>query len=276
MTVRSVTSIVHVPHHQMSPSFGSYGLRSSSDIALDPFISIDHFRMSAPTFPPHPHAGFSAVTYMLPDSQGAFVNRDSLGDQSLIEPGALHWTQAARGMMHEEVPQQSGTECHGLQIFVNLRSADKHKTPHAFHVASDQVPVFENDGVRVRVLAGEFAAKASPLTSLLTPVSLFDVSLVDGKSVEIPFASSHNVFVLVLGGVAQIGANQVVANSAVGFNRDGDAIVLTGSKGGAHIVVAAGNPISEPLVFGGPFAMNTRAEVVDAQQRFQRGEMGRL
>lgn len=54
--------------------------------------------MSEPTFPPHPHAGFSAVTYLFEDSGGALVNRDSLGDRSRIEPGALHWTQAARGI----------------------------------------------------------------------------------------------------------------------------------------------------------------------------------
>jgi redox-sensitive bicupin YhaK (pirin superfamily) len=51
-------------------------------IAMDPFLNIDDFTMSQATFPPHPDAGFSAVTCMLEDSQGAFTNRDSLGDRS--------------------------------------------------------------------------------------------------------------------------------------------------------------------------------------------------
>jgi len=80
--------------------------------------------MRAPIFPPHPHTGFSAVTYMFEDSAGSFQNRDSLGDRALIHPGDLHWTQAGSGLMYEEVPSLPGTLCHGAQIFVNL--AAKH------------------------------------------------------------------------------------------------------------------------------------------------------
>src|ERR1700750_2818805 len=63
----------------------------------DTVINLDHFRMGGPTFPPHAHAGFSAITYMLPESAGAMRNRDSLGDVSLIPPGGLHWTAAGSG-----------------------------------------------------------------------------------------------------------------------------------------------------------------------------------
>ena len=82
--------------------------------SLDPFLMCDCFWMAQPFFPPHPHAGFSAVTYMLPESDGGFVNRDSLGHRNLIRPGALHWTEAARGVMHEEVPITPGLSCQGL------------------------------------------------------------------------------------------------------------------------------------------------------------------
>ena len=124
----------------MGTGFTSYGLRTTPDFPLDPFINLDDFRMSEPTFPPHPHAGFSAVTYMFEDSAGAFTNRDSLGDHSRIGPGSLHWTQAAAGMMHEEIPEQRGLVCHGLQMFVNLRSDHKNAAPRAFHVDAAAVP----------------------------------------------------------------------------------------------------------------------------------------
>lgn len=125
MTQRRVVARTELVSHQVTPGFSSYGLRAGGPIELDPFLNLDDFTMSQPTFPPHPHAGFSAITYMFEDSPGAFVNRDSLGDRSLIEPGAFHWTQAARGMMHEEVPEHPGVRCHGLQMFVNLREVDK-------------------------------------------------------------------------------------------------------------------------------------------------------
>jgi hypothetical protein len=127
--VRSVRASTRLAEAQMGPGFSAHGLRHVDGVSLDPFLSVDHFRMSQPTFPPHPHAGFSAVTYMFEDSPGGFINRDSLGDVSRIGPGALHWTQAARGMMHEEIPERRGVEGHGLQMFVNLRADHKQPPP---------------------------------------------------------------------------------------------------------------------------------------------------
>lgn len=97
--------------------FTSYGLFDQLG-SLDPFINLTDFRMLLPYFPAHPHAGFSVMTYMFEDSGGAFINRDSYGDHSRIEPGALHWTQAGRGNQHEEVPEVPGEDCHGLQTDV--------------------------------------------------------------------------------------------------------------------------------------------------------------
>jgi len=35
------------------------------DGLIDPVVMLDHFHMRGPTFAPHPHAGISAVTYVL-------------------------------------------------------------------------------------------------------------------------------------------------------------------------------------------------------------------
>lgn len=70
--------------------FRVYGLRGVADL-IDPFIGVDHAWMSGPTFPPHRHAGFSAVSYVFLDSETGIDNRDSLGTRNLIRPGGLHW-----------------------------------------------------------------------------------------------------------------------------------------------------------------------------------------
>src|SRR5207253_5326412 len=88
-------------------------------LRLDPFLGIDHFSMRVPRSPPHPHAGFCALTYVFEDSEGALVSRDSLGHTSVVHPRDLCWTTAGRGIVHEEVPE-SGRVVHGLQVFVNL------------------------------------------------------------------------------------------------------------------------------------------------------------
>ena len=75
---------------------------------LDSVITIDHFNIRVPVFALHPHAGFSAVAYLFEDSEGEFVNRDSLGHQLVAKPGAVIWTVTGSGVPHDEFPWQSG------------------------------------------------------------------------------------------------------------------------------------------------------------------------
>src|SRR5208337_4600014 len=96
-------------------SVQSVDLHALGDWA-SPVAALDHFRVRGRPFPPHPHAGFSAVTYVLEDSKAALRSRDSLGDDVVVGPGGIVWTEAGRGVMHEELPA-SDDELHGLQIF---------------------------------------------------------------------------------------------------------------------------------------------------------------
>lgn len=278
--VRTVRAHVELEHQRMTAGFGAYGLRAGGAIELDPFLNLDDFTMTEPTFPPHPHAGFSAVTYMFEDSEGAFVNRDSLGDRSRIEPGAFHWTQAARGMMHEEIPERPGERCHGLQMFVNLRESDKLAPPRSFHVGAADVPEVRTDsGARVRVLAGTFAGVASPLSELLTAVTFLDVFLPDGAVFELPAAAGDTAFAFAIQGkghVGSAGGPALGAHSAVGFANDGDLVRLIGGQEPLEVLVGLGAPIREPVVFGGPFAMTNRESLRRAEERYRRGEMGTL
>lgn len=136
-------------------------------------LQIDHFHMSQPIFPPHPHAGFSAVTLMFEDSEGSFTNRDTLSEKVVpIHPGDVHWTTAARypllylnsyrGLMHEEIPVKKGVDSHGLQIFANLAAKDKLIDPRADHLDAKETLIHEKDGARVRVLTGEAFGLQSP------------------------------------------------------------------------------------------------------------------
>jgi redox-sensitive bicupin YhaK (pirin superfamily) len=273
---RSVHGVVSLAEERVRRGFSVRSLRPQL-LPLDPFLSLDEFHMSEPTFPPHPHAGFSAVTYMFESSAGAFTNRDSLGDRSVIAPGALHWTQAARGMMHEEVPSVPGVDCHGMQMFVNLRRADKLAAPRAFHVDANAVPQIEDGNVRVRVLAGSIGDVCSPL-ELLTDALLFDVHLAARASLELPIARGSTAFALAIDGAGSIDAHgtRLGAHEAAAFSGDGDGLTLRAGDNGMHLLVGGGAPLGEPVVFGGPFAMSTREELNDAFERFHRGEMGAL
>jgi len=274
---RTVARRVALELHQPAPGFTTWSLRSTPSFSLDPFLSLDDFVMSQPTFPPHPHAGFSAVTYMFEDSGGAFLNRDSLGDRSHIEPGAIHWTQAGRGMMHEEIPEHAGEACHGLQMFVNLQSIHKSAAPAAYHASRGEVPeVIPGPGARVRVLAGTFRGVASSLTRLLTPITFLEVHLAAGATVEVEAPPDHNAFAMVIRGSGIVAGEPLAPHEAARFAPDGERVAMQGGNQGLQALVGIGRPLGEPVVFGGPFVMNRHEEILEARARFGRGEMGTL
>ncbi|MET3135050.1 redox-sensitive bicupin YhaK (pirin superfamily) [Oxalobacteraceae bacterium GrIS 1.11] len=163
--------------------FRAFTLRGDDQTALiDPFLGVDHAWMSGPTFPPHPHAGFSAVSYLFLDSETSIQNRDALGDTSIIKPGGLHWTAAGRGIVHEEVPVEVGKTVHSLQIFVNLPVAHQAAAPQVLRLAPEQVPVVRLPGASVRVVSGKFNQVESPFAPP-TPIQLLDIDL-EGENAE--------------------------------------------------------------------------------------------
>lgn len=243
--------------------------------SLDPFLMCDCFWMGQPFFPPHPHAGFSAVTYILPESAGGFVNRDSLGDRSLIRPGGLHWTEAARGMMHEEVPIEQGVVAQGFQIFVNLPAAKKHEPPRVYHLEPEDVPVWSGDGVSARVVVGHLNGVASPVQPR-TACALWDVTL--GPRAALPFALAPGwqVFGALTSGQLQGFSGGALSAVRFGDRPDDGRHAVRAGDAGARILLFSGLPLQEPIAFGGPFVMNTQDQLVDAKKRYALGEMGRL
>ncbi len=261
------------------PEFRAYSLgRHNLRDGIDPFIQLDHFYMRAPIFPPHPHAGFSAVTYMFEDSVGSFQNRDSLGDRALIHPGDIHWTQAGSGLMHEEIPSPPDTLCHGAQIFVNLAAKHKWSQPVALHLDSAQVPEYAIPcGGKVRVVVGA----AFGLTSLLqplTPVTLLDVTLPPQGKVLHTLPSSHHAFVHVIQGSGEFGAelSRLESLDAALLEPGSETVTVQANGDGLHYLLGAGEPLNEPVVAHGPFVMTTDEEIQRAMVAYRSGRMGRL
>lgn len=275
-SVRQVKQVMPMPWHAFNSGSGAWMLHPQDLHALDPVVLVDHFKMPTPTFPPHPHAGFSAVTYLFEDSEDGFNNRDSLGTSCAIEPGALHWTQAGRGMLHEEVPTTPGKVAHGLQLFINSRSSDKNAEPAAFHLSASEIPVRTTEaGVKVRVVQGEFGGLVSRVAAH-TPVLLLDMSLPAHSSITVPLARGQRAFAIVVQGAVLHTGSEVSAQNALLFSDDGAAVRLQAGASPTQVVLLGGAPLAEPIVPRGPFIANTAEQAADMMQRFRRGEMGTL
>lgn len=197
-----MTIIVSLQPANHGNHFRAFALRGEAEL-IAPFIGVDHAWMSAPTFPPHSHAGFSAVSYVFLDSEIGIENRDSMGTRNLIRPGGLHWTTAGKGIVHEEVPAETGKTVHSLQIFVDLPSERKNVEPFPLFLEPQDVPVVQLPGVKVRVPVGTFADKRSPLKPP-TNVTMLDISLEEGTELVVPIEAGHAAFVMPIFGTASV------------------------------------------------------------------------
>jgi len=241
-----------------------------------PVALLDDFRVRGQPFGPHPHAGFSAVTYVLEDSPGSLRSRDSLGNDNVVGPGGIVWTQAASGVIHEEVPAESGRELHGLQIFVNLSAKNKLIPPKVLRLFGDEVPEWQDDtGDRARVVVGSFKDVKSPLVPA-EPFDLLDMNL--QREIEFDLADGHNAIVYVLGGELLVRAGdrkqELSASQAVAISGGGGVTLRV--SGTSHLVVLSGAEIREAIFAHGPFIMNDRTQVEEANARYHAGAMGRL
>jgi quercetin 2,3-dioxygenase len=244
---------------------------------IDPFIVATDFNMRQPFFPPHPHAGISVLTYIFEDSETGFINRDSNGDHSQIEIGGLHLTQAGIGVQHEEIPEKTGQNAHGLQLWINHSAANRLVEARAFHAKKREIAEYKpTENIKIRILLGEIHEKRA-VVQAVTPVTLLDVHAKSEEKVaiEVPAGFNSWIFVIKGEGILSDGKNLKQFSMAI-FDAEGDKIELTADKNGLQFLLGMGAPLSEPNVFGGPFVMTTVEQLVETKRRFGRGEMGVL
>src|SRR5579863_6334466 len=186
---------------------------------LDPFIHMDQMGevQYAPGEPKgtawHPHRGFETVTYII---DGTFEHQDSQGGGGLITNGDTQWMTAGAGVLHIERPPEalvaSGGLFHGIQLWVNLPSAQKWVPPRYQDLRGESVGLLSSPdgGALVRVIAGDVAGHRGP-GSTHTPMAMVHATLRPGAELELPWDPSFNALVYVLAGDGTVaGADQPI------------------------------------------------------------------
>ncbi|KAF4093275.1 hypothetical protein AMELA_G00000250 [Ameiurus melas] len=228
---------------------------------LDPFLMLDEFCVRKPAgFPDHPHRGFETVTYLL---SGASAHEDFCGHCGKLEAGDLQWMTAGRGVVHAEMPL-SDEPMRGLQLWVNLRKADKMVEPQYQELKNSQVPKPSKDGVTVAVISGEALGVKSKIYTR-TPTVYLDFRLSEGAKHVQPIPLGWTAFIYTLSGTVHTGpeeAQKEVEPHHTAVFEDGDCIRVENKAAEvAHFVLIAGEPIKEPVVQHGPFVMNSEEEI---------------
>lgn len=271
-------NIAKLQYVDIGRGFRAYGLRGIDPALIDPFLGVDHAWISAPTFPPHPHAGFSAISYLFPDSETDIQNRDSLGNRNLVPPGSLHWTTAGRGVMHEEFPAKLGKTVHMLQIFANLPRNEQNCAPSTLNLSAREIPSVQMPGIMIRIPLGSLGEVRSPLAPP-TDVALFDISLEATVEFRMPVPAGQTAFVLPIAGLVEVDGKTFDAISSVPIftpRSTAHDIRLAGVSAHAQAMVFSGTPLRQPVHWQGPLAMASAEALAGTIAAYQRGEFGQL
>lgn len=253
---------------------------------LDPFIHMDqmgeiNYAPYEPKGTPwHPHRGFETVTYMI---DGTFLHQDSHGGGGVIQNGATQWMTAGRGILHIETPPEDlvirGGLFHGIQLWVNLPSTSKMIAPAYQNLEGEDVKLLssEDGGALIRLIAGNLGEHQGP-GSTRTPIVMAHVTLAPGAQMTLPWNSNYNALAYVLAGSGVVGIEaHSVRTGQLALFVDGDALTLRGGNSAAlDVLLLGGQPIGEPVAAYGPFVMNTKAELQQAFEDFQRGLLGTI
>lgn len=242
---------------------------------LDPFLLLDHFGSDKKDdymagFPEHPHRGIETVTYML---KGKVTHRDTMGNEGNIEAGDVQWMTAGGGLMHEEMPVASDDGLSGFQLWVNLPKDLKMSKPRYQEIKADKIPVYEKDGARVKVIAGQVGDVAGAVTEIYAEPNYLDVTLEANAEFEQQITAGHNAFAYLFKGAADFdeGGSFVESKKLVVFN-DGDFVKIKAGEKGTRFLLISGKPLNEPVARYGPFVMNTQAELYKAVEDLQSGK----
>ena len=289
---RAVRSVTTAPSGFEGEGFPVRRAFAGVDLSdLDPFVHMDQmgeveYAPGEPKGTPwHPHRGFETVTYIM---DGIFEHADSHGGGGVITNGDTQWMTAGSGLLHIERPPEhlvrSGGLFHGVQLWVNLPKAAKWIEPAYQDLRGGESALLASPdaGALVRVIAGDVAGHQGP-GSTHTPMALLHATVSPGATLRLPWRRDFNALVYVLSGAGTVGRDGRPVNTGqlVVFG-PGDTITLAGAAHqqsnhpGLDVLVLGGTPLREPVAWGGPFVMNTKAEVLQAYEDFQAGRLGSI
>lgn len=159
--------------------------------SVGPFVFIDHMGPAALKdfenldVPPHPHIGLSTLTYLF---EGAIMHRDSLGTTLEIQPGAVNWMTAGKGVVHSErTPEYLRTtekKLHGLQIWVALPKALEEIEPNFSHIPAEEIISWQENGLKIKLIAGEAFGKKSKVP-VYSPMYFIEIKSKSKQTVSI-------------------------------------------------------------------------------------------
>lgn len=248
-------------------------LPAAAQQAVGPFIFFDHFGpvtvepATNHDVRPHPHIGLATVTYLF---DGVILHRDNLGYVQRIEPGAINWMTAGRGIVHSErrPPEETQTTYvnHGLQLWLALPEAQEETAASFTHTPASAIPEVSIDGVAVRVLVGEAFGVKSPVATL-SPTLYLDVQLPPNARWTLPMLAQEQAVYSVKGSLTVAGEELPNQSMAV----LSEPTELMSGSDAVRLVVIGGQPLGRRFMWWN-FVSTSKERIDIASAAWARGD----
>lgn len=246
-------------------------------VATDPFILLAEDWFSTTGFEWHPHRGLETVTLVL---DGVLEHGDNLGNAGALGAGDMQWMTAGRGIIHRELAFRN-ERAHILQLWVNLPAQLKLVDTRYQDLRAGARTLVEREGARVDLVSGALPGASGPAHNHW-PIHGGIITLEPGRSYDHVLPARDRAFFYVLSGAVRVGGRSMRAGDIAWSDPIAQAGASTmdlatgdGSQPSV-VVVFSGQPIREPVVMGGPFVMNSQAEIAQAFKDFGSGKFGSI
>ena len=250
-------------------------LPSAKCRSVGPFVFFDHMLLTQ--YPPgsgmnirqHPHIGLSTLTYLF---EGQIQHKDSLGSDQLVGPGDVSWMTAGAAIAHiERTPTQllgQGSALHGLQVWLASPKAHEQGAGHYSHHPAHTLPVSDNLGVQIRLIAGTGFCLTSPVP-VLTPTLYADVHMQTATTLLVPTDHPERAL-YVLEGDVQLDGLALEPHSLVVLEA-GEEVTLSADSD-CHLVLIGGAPLDGPRRMNWNFVASDPALIEQARARWAAGD----
>ena len=257
--------------------------------AVGPFVFLDHLPQSKHEVDEplkvvngsgaHPHRGIATLTYVL---SGEADHHDSAGHHAKVNSGGAQWMKAGSGIIHDEAvnvdPKTNDLLTHALQFWINLPAKQKAEPAEYLPLQQQDIPekLLPNNAGWIKVVAGQYEELLSKIPSY-TKQFIYHLHLEAGKQFVLASEKEmeYAAFLPVKGAII----NEVYFRQGefISFDRNEGEIEVKNTSGEpVDVIVFGGEKYTEPIVFGGPFVMNTKTEIAEAYRDFHAGKYGKV
>lgn len=250
-------------------------LPSAQCRSVGPFVFFDH--MLETDYAPghgmdirqHPHIGLSTLTYLF---EGAILHKDSLGSEQRVLPGDVSWMTAGKGVAHvERTPADAlahGSRLHGLQVWLASPREHEQGEPSYSHHPAASLPVSDNLGVRICMIAGSGFCMESPVP-VLSPTLYADVLMQPATTLVVPDEHEQRALYL-LDGELYMNGEPVEACSLMVLPA-GEAVTLYAEEE-CQLVLIGGEPLDGPRRMNWNFVASEAELIEHARAKWAAGD----